>query len=296
LAKALVRVKVRIRLAGPLQIEAGTRRLDAADFPGRQGRLVFAALALARGPVDRNALADILWPNRLPASWTRDLSAVISKLRVLSTDFAELTTGNGRWYALQLPADARIDVEAATAAIEGAERDRAAGDAARALHDVEPQVSVLTEPFLAGDDCAWVDERRSAFRDVLVRALVLRAEVLCGLGAPAAVSAAQELVDAEPEREQAYVLLMRAYVARGDRVEALRTYEQLRKMLADEFGLSPSDDADDMMRTALGPEDAPPRCRQRRSRCRCRHRSSTRAAPPSWAATPRCSGSHRCTP
>jgi DNA-binding SARP family transcriptional activator len=74
----LADVTIGIRLAGPLEVAAGGRRFATGDFPGRQGRIVFAALAFTGRPVDRNELADILWPNRLPASWTRDLSAVIS--------------------------------------------------------------------------------------------------------------------------------------------------------------------------------------------------------------------------
>src|SRR5689334_9499246 len=47
-----VRVNVRLRLAGPLEVVADDRCVHAADFPGRQGRLVFAALVLAHRPVD----------------------------------------------------------------------------------------------------------------------------------------------------------------------------------------------------------------------------------------------------
>src|SRR3954452_4237301 len=113
---------VRIRLAGPLAVTAGDTRFEPADFPGRQGRIVFAALALAHGPVDRNELADILWPNRLPSSWTRDLSAVISKLRALLAGVADVATGSGHWYALELPANASVDVVAAARSVERAEQ------------------------------------------------------------------------------------------------------------------------------------------------------------------------------
>src|SRR4051794_28457242 len=125
-------------------LTAGPARLEAVDFPGRQGRLVFAALVLEAGPVDRNELAEILWPNRLPSSWTRDLSAVISKLRSLLAGIAEFTTGSGRWYAVTLPTDASIDVLDALRAI-----DEGSGELGRAI-------DVLAEPFLAGDECAWV--------------------------------------------------------------------------------------------------------------------------------------------
>ena len=171
-----------IRLAGPLEVTAGETRYSPGDFPGRQGRIVFAALAFAGRPVDRNELADILWPNRLPASWTRDLSAVVSKLRARFADVIEVTTGSGRWYALSFPAGARIDVADAAAAVAEAEEARAAGDDAHALRDAGTATTLLAEPFLSGDECAWIDERRSELRELLFRALVVRADVLCEAG------------------------------------------------------------------------------------------------------------------
>lgn len=248
-------MSISIRLAGPLEVTAGATRFEPADFPGRQGRIVFAALASSRRPVDRNELADILWPNRLPSSWTRDLSAVISKLRALLAGVADVVTGGGRWYALELPADTLVDVATAILAVERAERARSEDDGERALRETATAATILSEPFLAGDECAWVDERRAELRGLLVRALVVRADVLGDASSPAAIAAAQALVDLEPELEQAHVLLVRAHLAVGDRVEALRSYERLRKMLADDFGLSPSEAADELMRTALGPDD-----------------------------------------
>src|SRR3954447_16361199 len=169
-------MSIGIRLAGPLEGTAGAKRFDAGDFPGRQGRIVFAALAFSGRPVDRNELADILWPNRLPTSWTRDLSAVISKLRSLFAGGADVATGGGRWYALELPSDARIDVAEVASAVERAEEARAAGDDPRALRETETAGALLCEPFLSGDECAWVDERRAALREMRFRALVVQTE------------------------------------------------------------------------------------------------------------------------
>ena len=205
-------VNIGIRLAGPLEVTVGAKRFEPGDFPGRQGRIVFAALAFSGRPVDRNELADILWPNRLPASWTRDLSAVISKLRSLFAGVADVATGGGRWYALELPSDARIDVAEAASAVERAEEARAAGDDPRARREAETAAALLSEPFLSGDECAWVDERRAALREMLFRALVVRTEVLCDASSAGATVAAQALVDLEPAREQAHIQIGRAHV------------------------------------------------------------------------------------
>jgi DNA-binding SARP family transcriptional activator len=250
-------VSISIHLAGPLEVTAAGTRFEPGDFPGRQGRIVFAALAFSGRPVDRNELADILWPNRLPASWTRDLSAIVSKIRALLTGVADVVTGGGRWYALELPANARVDTATAVLAVERAERARAADGPERALRETAIATMILSEPFLAGDECPWVDERRAELRDVLARALVVRTEVLCDASSPLAIPAAHALVELAPENEQGHLLLMRAHDAMGDRVEVLRSYERLRKMLADDFGLLPSIAADELMRAALGPDDVP---------------------------------------
>jgi DNA-binding SARP family transcriptional activator len=250
-----VAVSVHVQLTGPLRVRASGTELGPADFPGRQGRLVFAALVRAGRPVDRNELAEILWPNRLPSSWTRDLSAIVSKLRVVLDGTAAITTGNGRWYAVELPAGTTVDVDSAAAALARAERARDAGEIDAALDAATRVAELLREPFLAGDDCPWIDECRFDQHELRVRALTCRTEMLVDTAGPAAVATARELVDAAPEREHAHVLLMRAQLAGGDRVGAARSYEQLRRLLADDFGLSPSAAAEAVLREALGPDE-----------------------------------------
>jgi DNA-binding SARP family transcriptional activator len=44
----------------------------------------------------------------------------------------------------------------------------------------------------------------------------------------------------EPFRESSYERIMRAQLKVGNRAEALRTYEKLRQLLADELGADPS--------------------------------------------------------
>ena len=71
-----------VRVCGGVEIEVDGRVLPEALIGGRQGRLVLAYLVCERErAVRREELADLLWPELLPDSWTASLSAVISRLR-----------------------------------------------------------------------------------------------------------------------------------------------------------------------------------------------------------------------
>jgi len=75
---------LRIYLTGRMTIEYTGNLLDQDAFPGRQGLLAFARLALDRQyAVSRDRLAAVLWPDELPRAWDAALNAIVSKLRVL---------------------------------------------------------------------------------------------------------------------------------------------------------------------------------------------------------------------
>jgi len=246
----------RVRLAGPLSVTIGPVRFDGGRFPGRQGRIVFAALVLAATrPVERDRLAEIVWPNALPPSWTRDLSVIISKLRALLGDDVSITTGAGRWYALTFRHNCQVDVVDACTSVEHAERLVAKGEMTSASQAASDAIDVLREPFLAGDDCPWVEDQRRDLQSSLIRAYVVRAESACETGSAEGVGAAQAVVALAPYEESSYALLMRAHLATGDRVRAARTYEQLRSSLQ-EFGLSPSATSARLLRVALDADTA----------------------------------------
>jgi DNA-binding SARP family transcriptional activator len=245
---------VDIRVAGPLAVEAASFRLGPADLPGRQGRLVLAALALRDEAVDRDELAHLLWPDALPGSWRVDLSAVVSKLRAalrpLRPDGEPPIAGGRGWYRLDLPVPVRVDVIEAERALVEAERDRAR-TAASALDAV---LDVTRRPFLPGDECLWVDAERARLRGLHHRGLVLQAQLLRRDGAPSALAAAEAVVDHDPLDETGHLLLGEAHLAARDRASALRAVRDVRVVLAEELGLDASPAVDDLERRALEPE------------------------------------------
>jgi class 3 adenylate cyclase/DNA-binding SARP family transcriptional activator/tetratricopeptide (TPR) repeat protein len=249
-----------------LAIEANGVRLDEQRFPGRQGRILFAYLAVQHGrPVPRDELAELLWGGDLPATWEKALRVLTTKLRALleecGIDGSTTLRSAFGCYQLTLPADAWIDVDAAVTALERGE----AALAGRGLDEARAEASTAAElargVFLPGEDGRWIEDQRRDLRDVLVRALeCLRDAALAEGEFGNAVRYAAEITELEPFRETSYRALMKAHVAAGNPAEALRVYERCRRFLADELGAYPSPESKavylEILRNSPGSSDS----------------------------------------
>jgi DNA-binding SARP family transcriptional activator len=236
---------LRIYLTGRVLVEESGTLLDERRLMGRQGRLAFAYLVGEHlRAVSRDELAEELWLGRVPPSWERSLSALISKLRALlaSAGVSDVAlTGSFGHYQLLLPADAWIDVEAASEAIDRAESALRADKPQEAWGWAQVAYQISRRPFLTDEEGPWVTLKRSELRDVLVRAHECLSEPSIFHTEPEyAVKHAKEAVALEPYRERSYQLLMRAHAAVGNRAEALRVYERCRGLLSEELGVPPS--------------------------------------------------------
>lgn len=237
---------VRVYLAGRVSVEASGSVLPSDQFPGQQGRIAFAYLALERArPVTHGELAEVLWSESLPPAWEAALSAIVSKLRsaVARSGLAGAISMNSSRgaYELSLPADAWVDVEAAADAIHEAESALRAGNPRAAYGPSAVAHHIARRPFLAGEQGAWIEVRRDRLREILLRALEARSEIYLWNGEHAlALQSAKELTALEPFREAGHRLVMRAHAAMGNAAEGLRAYEHCRRMIARELGVDPS--------------------------------------------------------
>jgi DNA-binding SARP family transcriptional activator len=216
------------------------RRIDR-QLPGRQGRLLFAYLAVNRDrSVSREELVEALWPRELPSAPGLALSALLSKLRRLLPDGAL----DGRSVIrLELGREARVDLEAARDGIHRAEALVAAGNWHAATGPTLVAHNISQRGFLPGEEGAWIDELRRELEEIRVRALECTARRSLGIGGSEVAVAertARRLIDLSPYRESGYAMLMEALERDGNIAEALRVYESLRGVLRDELGAAPS--------------------------------------------------------
>src|SRR4051794_27035665 len=230
----------RIQLCGHLVVQIEGERVEAS-LPGRQGRLLVAYLLLNRDrPVRRDELIEALWPDAQPASGDALLRPPLSRLRK--------ALGQGRIegrseLTLALPDGAYVDWEAARTALAAGREALAQGDYRTVSARAAEAAEIADRGLLPGLEAHWIDERRRELEELRTEALEAIARAGVAQGGPAladAERAARAAVEAAPFRESAHAALMEALGAAGNVAEALRAYDDLRTILRDELGTTPS--------------------------------------------------------
>jgi SARP family transcriptional regulator, regulator of embCAB operon len=229
----------RVQLCGLLVVELRGRRIDGS-LPSRQGRVLFAYLALNRSrSVTRDELIEALWPQAVPAAAPAALSVLLSKLR--ATVGPDVLRGRSE-VTLALPGDARVDVDDAFAGVHEAESAVALGEWRRAWGPALRAQFIAGRRLLPEHEAPWIDEWRRRLDDVLDHSLEAYAAACLGIGGTelaGAERAARRLVARAPLRESGYGLLMDTLAAQGNVGEAMRIYDAARTTLREELGLTP---------------------------------------------------------
>jgi DNA-binding SARP family transcriptional activator len=238
-------------------IETHDEVLESSVFPGRQGRLLFAYLASGSRRAERDELASLLWPDILPDAWEVSLHALVSKLRKVlaqtGLNGSESLRGAQGCYELRLPDASWVDMREAMTSLDRAEGSLAHGNPGAALADAVVSSTILHRSFLRGESGPWVERKRRQLHEWEMRAFDAASAAWLGVGNPmAARHAAQHVVDLAPFRESAYARLMECHLAAGNRAEAIRVYSEVRELLAESMGVSPTPEVEDLYLRALG--------------------------------------------
>ncbi|HEX6308997.1 MAG TPA: alpha/beta fold hydrolase [Longimicrobiales bacterium] len=230
---------MKICVLGPLEIRTTN---GAAVIPsGSKQRLLLAALVLhAPRAVPSERLIDVLWPDAFPADPAAALRTQITRLRAcLAKAGAEnrLRRADAPGYGLDL-APGEVDAEEfedlhRRALAASPEQAVALLDSALALWRDEPYGELHALPLFLGE-AARLRELRLAVRELRVGSLLQ-----LGRTSEALVDVT-ELIAADPLRERSRALAMQAYYHSGRQHDALAIYQEYRRLLSAELGLTPS--------------------------------------------------------
>lgn len=231
---------MRFGVLGPLEVIDDDG--NPVDVGGRQPRLVLAALIAAGGRVvGTDALVDLIWRDRPPASAAGTLQSYVSRLRRVLEPVggAQLVYEHGG-YRLELPADL-VDADHFDSLAAAGRDDLAAGrpfDAQRHLAAAlalwrGPALVELTDLGEARHQAAALEERRLA-------AVEARLDADLALGQhQVIVGELQVLVAEHPVREGFHARLALALYRSGRQAEALNALAEAAAVLREEHGLDP---------------------------------------------------------
>ena len=284
---------MRIGLLGPLDVADDAGR--PVEVGGARLRTLLILLTLEAGRVvSAERLVDGVWGDDPPSGAPNALQSLISRLRrtvpglVVESHTAGYRLVLGRRTAPGAPnGGAAANANAADAATVGTdsvdvvEFDRLAARGQALLADEPAQAEEALTAALRlwrGQplaDVAEADFARGHISRLTERHLIAvedRVEARLALGR-ADVAELEALVAAHPLRERLRGLYMRALYATGRQAEALATFEDARRTLADELGVDPSPELRDahlavLRGTAAGPP--PPTADRPRTNLRTR--------------------------
>jgi DNA-binding SARP family transcriptional activator len=241
----------RIQLCGRLKVDIGGRHVTP-DLRGRQGRVLLAYLVLNRNRgMSRQELITAIWPDLSPGDPSASLRTQLSHLR---SALGPKALAGRDTVELHLPDNTWIDVEVAERAIRVADSALQAQDWRDAWIHAHITLNIAGRPFLAGFEAPWVDETRRELEELELRSLELIARAGIGLGGSELAGAersARTLIRTAPFRKTGYLRLMQALTAAGNKAEALRTFDELRRLLNSELGSAPGSEIQALHRQLL---------------------------------------------
>jgi predicted ATPase/DNA-binding SARP family transcriptional activator len=275
------------RVLGPLEV---VRDGGPVELPGGKPRAVLAVLLLrANEPVSADHLAVALWGEDAPAGAVRTVQVYVSRLRGALGE-SDLVTWTPAGYRLRVRPD-ELDLERFGRLVEEGRRAlarAAAEEGGRLLREAlalwrgPPLAEFASLPF-AQAGIARLQEQRLA-------AVELRVEADLAAGRHAELAGElRQLTCEHPWRERLHAHLMLALYRSGRQADALEAYRHARAVLADELGIEPGADLQDLHEAVLAHDpalDAPPTTGGRRADGRDAPSASSGAGHPRLPAPP----------
>jgi DNA-binding SARP family transcriptional activator/tetratricopeptide (TPR) repeat protein len=221
---------ISILLLGPPAILRDGQPLTVAR---RKSRALVFVLAVRRTPTPREQVLDLLWPNLPRAAAQQTLRSTLYGLRRMLGDALRADDAT-----LALDPTTDVDLWQLADVLAARPPDPVALDAALARHRGELLAGFALEDAPAFED--WVETTRAHTQRMVIAGLVTLAHAHEEHGTfHAALSDLERALLIDPLQEDVQRAAMRVQYLAGDRVGAIRRYEQLSRRLDEELGVPP---------------------------------------------------------
>ncbi|MGP3949297.1 BTAD domain-containing putative transcriptional regulator [Streptomyces sp. 7N604] len=233
-----VGARLRFAVLGPVRAWCGQQPLPTGS---PQQRALLAALLLRGGrTATAPELVDALWGEDPPEAAVAALRTYASRLRKAFGPDADALVSESGGYAIRV-ADGCLDIALAERWAAEAEKVRSHGDRSRARDLINDALGLWDGEPLAGLSGPYAEAQRTRLDEWRLQLIEARLEMDLEVGCHAeAISELTALTAAHPLRERLRGLLMLALYRSGRQAEALAVYADTRRLLADELGIDPS--------------------------------------------------------
>jgi DNA-binding SARP family transcriptional activator/Tfp pilus assembly protein PilF len=237
---------LRVGVLGPITASEGQRELRLGQ-PRQQAVLAILAMRANR-VISRSELVDAVWGHEPPPSAEGGIYTYIAGLRRI-IEPGRSARGQGRilvstraGYVLHL-VPSQPDAVAFEQHLGRARQLRKAGDLAGAVSSLDAALGLWRGVAFAGVPGPFAETERARLAELRYAAAEEQADVLLALGRhEEVVPDLTAIVADQPLRERMRGLLMIALYRGGRQAEALRLYQDGKRVLADELGIDPGPD------------------------------------------------------
>jgi DNA-binding SARP family transcriptional activator len=248
------RDKLVVQVLGVTSVSGGDLGPSPVPVVGVKPRQILGMLAVRLGqPVAKDELAERLWEGSPPRAYIATLDSYICVLRrqLRTGDARKALATASRGYLLD-PAHADVDVDRVRSQL-GESHGARPGQLVTATEEALAHVGgtlLASEPY-----AAWAVDERRRFQELLVNRCVAAATAAQSLGEhDVAEQLAARALGIDALTEQAWVLRMQSLAATARRLDALRCYSELRRVLGEELGMEPGPQAQSLYLSLLREE------------------------------------------
>ncbi len=249
---------LRIQTLGGFRVWREGVEVDPTEW-GREKavHLLQFFVTLRRKPLHKEEIIDRLWPDLDSETGNRDFKVALSiTLKTLEPDRAPRAQSRfiRRYdlaYGLNLET-AQVDADEFESFVEGGNH-ALARDVVAAIEKYQRAIALYTGEYLPErryED--WSSAERERLQTLALGTMTALAKLLLDSNPLESLRLTQRVLALDSAWEEAYRIQMKAHLAQGNRALALRVYQQCLQALADEFGIEPLPETQDLHNSIRG--------------------------------------------
>ncbi|GIF45627.1 DNA-binding SARP family transcriptional activator [Asanoa ferruginea] len=245
----------RFEILGPIRVVDDDQEIDLG--PGKQRAVLAVLLLNANKPVPTAQIVDAVWQDEPPENGANVVQKYIAGLRrALEPERSPRTPGQllaltEAGYLARVP-DNGLDIDLFHDCVRAARASQAAGQLDEAAAELRAALALWQGEALAGLSGGYFTAARERLGDARCAAYETLGEVELARGRHASlVPELVRLVAEFPLREQLRYQLILALYRSGRQAEALAAFRTAREFLADEFGVDPGSQLQELHRRML---------------------------------------------